>query len=439
MNRHAVLDEGKLWLLSPQQEPTEMPVGFPVTSIDDLWKLAKLGKISHLWVMPGTYWDQLEANLGTDGFDSYITYEDREELCPKFARFAKEGYQFYLGWGHRGRFGWLKVEKPLDILLTISYLRQELGIEVQWSPGHMAGALLMSIHHDNSHRKWIETPTIGMEEIPYNKSARALLFLRPLEYDDVGKYAHCYDKNAADPASCQDLMLGSGDPVHVEFGLEKAIVRRPPREAGIYRVSWNIAGSRFDEGLLPLIIHGEWVTTEILNLAIEEGYDVFLHEGWIFSKSHLVLRPWATRLWEARTHLKEEENYVHANARYNAYWTAKDISVVGVGRLKEIYPHWWSAVVGRSRAIMFYNLIAHEAQCGTPFLIYSDEMHYLSSDPDARSAFPSLLRREDKLGGYKVKYSVICTREMVELSRSDKRHKVGKLQKMIAEMARDGK
>lgn len=213
-----------------------------------------------------------------------------------------------------------------------------------------------------------------------------------------------------------------------------------PLEAGIYELkSVDASKSRFNGIDMPLIIDinkTEWTTVRLLNLAIEENYHIELGGGWIFDESHLVLKPYSSVLWEARKHFREDkEKYPYDQGRLNAYYTTKDMALISTGKMKEDRSDWLFGVIGGARALMIYNIIAGMTRSGkTPFMVFSDELHYVSDDKDPRFAVDGMMRREGELGGYKHKYSILITREIVEMSReccATPQHRVGKMQKFL--------
>ena len=446
MMKHIVIDDKLAYKIAPNERKlVRYPLVIDTNTLEGLWQLGQEMKVTHIWPMPDCQLNEEIFRKGAEeGFDIFHTWEDEESKSGlKFARFWKKnahGHQIRIGCAQRGRFQW-KIEHPLDVLATIDYLESELGVPVSWSPGWIGTELLKLIHSSERHQSWIRPITTDIKDIPYNLASRDLLFLRPLGEVDNGKYIHCFDKNSAYLAAMQDLYCGSGDPIHREIN-QWMTAKRPLQEGGIYRVRMN-NGSRFNGEELPLVFTKEWCTTEQLNFAYEHYAGVFIYEAYVFEESHKIMRDWSIKLWAARTSLRDAEKYPYSVARKNAESAVKQIALIGAGKLAAEYEtpfrkrNWQADYIGRARMIMLHNILAQEGLHGQlPFLVYSDELHYVHRSSDARVAFPDILRREEGLGGYKHKSTVKITPELVEMSKCGS---VGKMQAYIGGLARDGK
>ena len=417
--KHAVITDTHIVAIDTQQRKL-VKVGYDYTlsSIGDVWQLGQNLGVTHFWIMPNSCIDKAAASFFSDAAHLDVFYTKDDRGLPLFGRcWHKEraDHTVYVGYAHRGRFSW-DVKHPLDILATIDYLTTLLGVDVQWSPGHIGTTVLKKMYSSTDRLKsYVRKADINLKELPYNKAARDVLFGVPLTMDMVGQWVHHYDKNSAYLGACRSVMNGAGTPQHIIGNIE-------PEKVGIYRVSYQVNASLFNGVTLPLIIKGEWVTRDVLKFALSKGYDVLVHEAYVYEESHRVLDKWAVLLWDSRTSLKTSSpDFPYEQARENAYHTIKEIALISVGKLASHWesefmrPDWWADVVGMSRVHMLAHLEKYKTLYNvTPLLVYSDGVWYTSDNGNIETAFPDILSRKGQLGGYKDVYSVQITEEMVQ-------------------------
>jgi hypothetical protein len=381
-----------------------------IESIVDLWQLGQRTGVTHFWPM-GTLTDFSALNRYDDSYNVFFSYADEEKKVPKFGsiwRKKDRGHRVLVGYVGRGDWQQWRIEKPIDTLATIDYIERSSGIDVQWSFGHMGFNLVKTLHEKNLER--LEDSKFNLHGLPFNKAARDVIFKKPLPSGSAGLYLHHYDKNSAYLSAFRGGKLGLGDPIHRTEDID-------PAYPGIYRVEVLLAPAPFDGVGLPRIINTEWVTMDVLNYAVEQGYKVRVQEAWQFVESGRILDKWASRLWGARTLLKNHSaDYPYDVARQNAYRTIKDIACIGVGRFasKKIVgagfslsrPNWWADGVGRARQTLCCNLKKLADKGYTPYLVFNDGLFFLSEDSNPQTAVPGILDREGELGGFKHEYTV---------------------------------
>lgn len=304
---------------------------------------------------------------------------------------------------------------------TNALIEQQLGIPVQKSSVYTAKTLLRQCYRGKEHI--IRDTSFDLRDLPFYQSAFDIVFRRPLGASMIGMTVHLYDKNSAYLSACSSTDTGIADPIHLADGDDGTHI--VPGLPGIYRVSWGVfSPESYDTALTPSIIDEkqEWITNDVLLYAQSKGYEVTIHEAWVFPEYDRILgnrdakRNYAKKIWDARQALKDVDE--------EAYAKMKEIALVGVGSfatskekypgLNLIHPNWWADVVGKTRVNMLANIEKYAAVAGTPILVYCDGVWFVSRDPNPRTAVPGILDRQDKLGGYKHVYSFTLTQELYD-------------------------
>jgi hypothetical protein len=423
----AVIDDAQL--TSAKMERVRLSES--IANLGDLARQALAANVSHVWALPGTQLSQtVDKNfiLGAGKeWDVFASYSRLEEDRPMFARIwrkntsGREGRTIYVGFPEWGTWPW-KCPDVVSLLATLTYTESALGLPVVWSSGHMALDLLKALNLEKR-ASWLSPLTTDLRTLPTNdgrtlpvkKCARDLTWKRTLTpRDKKKKWVHKYDKNSMYLAAATGLLVGEGDPEHVEGN---AFDERLP---GIWRIRAERADTLYDGVQLPSPTRMEWLTTAMATCAMKMGYQVEMLEGYQWNKPgmyHRTLESWANTLWAARQSLKFgsptfDPAFKHQLGRENAYNTIGAIAHVGVGKLADestsggLYrPDMWALVVGRACANIFYNIESIRKTAGlTPVLVYTDSLWYVSDDPDPETAVPGIIDKQNKLGGYKVVY-----------------------------------
>lgn len=425
----------------------------PVHHISELELLGKRTGITHFWVLPDTHVTSLghEFVAGRDGFNIFQTTDSdgHQFKSPIAARCRKlqGGHEIFCNWPDKAF--WWDVKDETDILCTIDYLQDVLGITVQWSPGHMGHVLLRK---SISNEKWLEESTIPLHTIPFNDSAKDLHFFKPLTADLTGLWWHEYDGNSKYLASCQSVYVGTGTPAHLtEDELYRGGYIKDSIEAGLYRV--KVLGAPCWPGSLPPIINSEWVTADILEYAMKQGCEVAVQEGWVFPDSHQMLRRWADTLWKARCTLNPNVTqdgpvpFPHRQGWVNAYHTIKDIATMSVGAFginhanhKLARNNWRADIVGRSRITTLYHLKKFLDKGYPPHFVNVDAVGYFSPVASPVAAVPGIMDRATKLGGFKHENSLFVTEEIMQQAMAiQKNDTVRAAYKFIRKLAKGGK
>jgi len=287
---------------------------------------------------------------------------------------------------------------------TIAAIEQQLHIPGKYGPWWTARRLLQECwKHKPS---VLRNTTFDLRDLPFMGAARDILWRRPLGPHMVGRWVHHYDKNSQYLSACRGVRMGIGDPIHMN---NRLIVSGLP---GIYHIADFTMMGAFGPVFYPPIIEPDqqWITDDVLRFALEQGYILEVDEAWVFPDYTKVLNRWAGDIWRARLYFK------HRNPA--AYAEMKAIATVGVGSfatseekhpgLDLIHPNWWADVVGKARVNMLANLL----KFGSPVLIRTDSLWYVSRDPNYRTAVPGILDRMTECGGYKYESSFQLTEEL---------------------------
>jgi hypothetical protein len=420
--RHAVLHDQIFTILQPGRKIEKKMLREIPADAGKLFDICQQIDITHLWIMPGSFIDLTGQTFYADLQKPYSAWypevgdEDEQEI--QCARISKEKCRNVLVfYPARGRWGWT-INTAVDILATIQYLEEAIGVTCQWSPGHMAFSLLKNIHATGKHMEWMKPCSTDLAQLPFKKAARDLLWIRPggLPQEVKGWYLHHFDKNSAYLSACQGVSVGCGDVSHTKG---EGIGKMP----GIHHINAMTVTYPFDGHTLPQLVTSEWVTLDLLKYARLQGYSFDIDESYIFQEGHAMLKVWAGKIWDGRASLKIDSNrFPHTIARENAYLDSKEMALIGVGKLafkESALPHanWWADAVGKSVVTFGCNL-SKFLQSGGFFLLmaYSDGIWIWSQERNPAAAVPGILDRRDALGGYKHVQTLKITEEIIQAS-----------------------
>ncbi len=425
MNHGALCSQGLLKVQGNQWNPVHLE-RLPV-SMAELCAQCLAHGLSHLWVMSdvGLVPDEPFFQAALDEWDLLPTfkYPPTKRLpsgvsnllitavgCKRPRGGQKQVIVIFCG--SIAKWHWLKKDiTPRQLLAVVACLERSLEVPVGSGPSTAGMKLLTKIAQERKHPEWIARPGVDLSAIPFDDAARDLIWERPLSHDEKGmKYLHKIDKNSAYLRACVASQFGVGDPVH-----EEGEASYSEKRIGIWRCTVTPT-SAVKKGLPPVWESGEWISGPIIKLLRGEGYQVEIHEGWIFNQQHEVLRHWAEKIWEVRQALKfGSYDWVKSEAvRQMAYIAVKDIAVATVGltqskKFEEASykqrPDWHCQIVATNRATVYYNLLkVFNASAQIPVMVNMDALYYVSHERDAHAVAPGLLDKEASLGGYKVEW-----------------------------------
>jgi hypothetical protein len=417
--KHAVIDDWKLYHLSHDVAGFET---CPVRDLAHAWQVGSLYGITHFWVMPGSGIDKMGQRwLDTEPTFQRFIHSDPDGQ-PVFARCNQGRNTYTIHAGYPRAFGW-QIETPADILRTIDYLEEHLGVAIQWGNGHVGREILKA--------QWVKRPqvlrdaTVDMRDLPFLEAARDLMYRRELTVGLIGQTIHHFDKNSTYLSADRSVKTGIGDPVHLTG---EGIT---PGLPGVYRVTVEpYVLDAFDGVTLPVGINiiepgQEWITNDLLIYALQKGHTITIREAWVFEDYAKILDEMAWTIWTARKNLNQPgAHFPNERARQNAYNTCKGVALVAVGGfamnkqvhpgLSMIHPNWWADTVGKARVNMLANIEKFSLGAGLPVCVEVDGLYYISRDPNYRTAVPGILDRQGELGGYKYVGSCRLTRELYD-------------------------
>jgi hypothetical protein len=298
---------------------------------------------------------------------------------------------------------------PNDLAIMLVVLRDKLEMDLYNSPTKI-GISLLEYLTTNSNFFWLRSSDTNLNNIP---TATSLVW-RYKGKVSPKKYLHVYDKNGAFLSSYQSALMGSGNAIHYDD------MQFDENKVGVWKVT--ISGSSMYNGIDLPLPYNEYATngyywTPELKIAKMLGYDITVHECYIWNESHYIFRLWAKLLWDSREELKEKWLQTGIFGYKLAYDMIKSIYTETGGRLahrdnnyssKDVYQRidWFSLVVSDTR-LKVLNQIDKLLKLGyKPIMVETDAIYYLSDEKDYKKAIPTLTDREKNLGGYKHKYSI---------------------------------
>ncbi len=364
----------------------------------------------------------------------------------KFVAGYQEGQRaVYVGFlEYNTDWGLQKQESPVIALAALTYIEDALGVAVTYSAGS-TGVYLMKKVNNKQRVDWIEK--IDIRKIPPIRDKQvcvaALDWKTDLTEEEItsGGYVVSYDKNMAHTATCTGVKLGSGEPVHERNPQFKCSDSTP---AGIWYC--KISGiSEFDGKQLPHPADGKtegWFYTYTVKLLHELGYDVGITEAWIWKDCHTILRPFANKIFDAKSALDDNlspdtDRYKNAEARKIAAADIKFIANKSMGwtRMSKnmsedsteeldwyIRPDWDDLIVDYTRYQVFWRVRTMKDAGYFPVGIHADCIYYIALTPDHWEAIPHMMERKNpktkeyepadkKLGGYKPHFQTVITIE----------------------------
>lgn len=304
------------------------------------------------------------------------------------------------------------------LLVDDHEINQAVAAQLGFSPQHgyvgAAKRLLMDCWYTKKKPAVVANTQDDLREV-YAPDVRNhipldITWARSLSPAMIGRWVHAYDKNSQHLSAEQSVYTGYGEPIHVYDGDDETCIK--PALPGLYRVSWHTNGSRFDGRLYPTIFDegDQYATLDVVKFAIQQGYDVWIKEAWLFENHTRVFEDYARRLWNARQSLREVNpaaaHEVNEIAHVTGCWVSSKAKKLPATsrRLDMIHPNWWADIVGCARARLLANLLAY----GPAVCIRTDALYYVSSEADINQAIrhaktgESITARSSECGGFKV-------------------------------------
>lgn len=410
-HKHAVVTDNFIYCLNDNRLQKASII--PLHHVAELWRIGQQIDITHFWIMSKTIRDlAYDFYTAMPAYDIFVPLMDRPAERPAMPRSARcwknqasNTHQIIIGYPCDDPWNW-DGQKPSDILYTIDYVESALQDHkaiLQWSPQHVGEQLLSNYYQATARLKSYLLNSRQLADLPFKSADRDIIWKSSTAKLQPGNYLHIYDKNSAHPSAAASMRTGIGEPVHIQGHIEQ------PTAAGIYRVSFTSGRSIFDHSHLPPVLDREWCTLATLQLALKYGYQVKIHEAYVFAKTYNIFGEWSRDLWKSRLHIRSNTAASNTIARDNAEDTIKMIMNRTISNLRL---NWYADMVGQARAAQLANLAKWAADGIFPAFIYFDAMAFESADPNAATAVPNILTRSGQLGGYKHVVSVQITPEL---------------------------
>lgn len=439
--KHAVLSNVQLWTRT--NDGAWMRETLTPGSLTGIADVAIARHITHVWILPecGDFEQQKSAGAYTIQINER---HDKMVAVSIWKRGAGHVNIIFAGntiwWGDVAEPLWMQRAAfcPSEIIATIMFVERALGVPFTASAGGIGWSYLKTLHPE-----WVEEiPGVDLKECHFDKHAGPdIIWQSPYlaMYIQAGAlYVHKFDKGSAYPAASTMTDIGVGTPVHVDHGrdTEKLDKIGNFRKVGV----WNchVTSMAIHDIMPPAhIASGQyWLAGPRINMLRAAGYSVEAFEGYVFPEQHDVLTLWAKNLWDIRQGFDGTND---ANVK-----TWGDVACMGYAReaIKLIAnatigftafkgfedednekkrPDIRLQVIARHTEIMRANIAKVKAMYGAaPVMVYMDAVYYLSDNPDGRAAFPELVKREGKLGGFKYEGRVAITDQVRDMFLSKK-------------------
>jgi hypothetical protein len=370
-----------------------------------------------------------EKHTQTDGQEraSYLKAYKKREARGRRIPGIDQGRAVYLGYAeHNFSYSFENIHNAVTLLAALSYTEDAIGAAIRFS-AQSTGKNLMKAENSNEQRSaWI-APVDLTASTQACTPATDLVWMRPLAEHEISEtgYLVTADKNSMYAGACTSVLLGEGQPVY-KSGAE---IDANKLEIGIYHI--RLTGtSRFDGKQLPHPTDGQtdsWQWVYSVKLCQDLGYQVEILEGYTWARAHTTLRPWADRVWKARTKLKTNtKRYNHETARLAACSAMQTIIRGGMGLLASkpkftdnagaydwYRPDWNALIVDHARVKMFYIIRKFAEQGYTPFGVLTDCLYFVASTDNHTQALPGMFDRTSELGGYKRKVARTVTAKQI--------------------------
>ncbi len=423
--KHAVLTEETLmWIERFGFEKRQLSES--CYTLRDLADVAISHHITHLWVQNVGYPES------TSEGDYSIKIQHRNHHMAG-ATLWKRGhgkpvsiiFPSYTAWyGTPQRPGWLaQALCPEEILITLRYLESALNVTVGMSPGRVGWNYLKKIHPE-----WIEEiPGVNLKECHFTSAAAPdIIWQRPMQSSK--RYLHKFDKNAAYPYAATKTDIGVGTPIYMPIhlaGTPANHYKGHPQAVGVWRCT--VIDGPFDLGLMPLPWNKKegWLVGPMIRLLRKAGYTVEIHEGWVFPERHDVMSRWGNDLWAIRQEFDVPGHYKAAHCAQLAKAATKLIMNATIGLTafrgydeedEMARPDIRCQIIATHRELTWHNIDKIRQLYGvTPLIVYMDALYYLADEEDGCQAFPELVKRSDKMGGYKYEGRIEMTADVVEM------------------------
>lgn len=472
---HAVLtDKAILFMEAGKPRAVEFA---PFVGIAGLLNLAASWKIDTLWIQPSSQYGRWKAGELAEYEKNKRPVELAGWNCvPGFVPIGHENFlrtvsgragktwititwpEFAYEWHNK----WNGPNSDITgkaMLAAIEYMGRAFNSRVHHNPGIIGRDLMERANQSERRAAWMKRSDVDFKKIPFargdgftftvgiEEAEEYLAIWRQQHKGHKGKvYVHAWDINSQFPAACRYVELPAGKPdfayeadngdwLGALFrGLGVEMKKRPNGKswdipAGLYDVGPGFASkprpyNQFFQEMNPLERSQQWVTSPMLKLLYQEEIPVTIWGAWVWPEKHILFDDFAVDFWKARQSLKDEQAYPFTAGRELAYYSAKQPGTKGIGLLSspltEQYkpamyrPDFRQFIIDEAKAREYYNFKkVHELYGEKPLFVAADEAHYLSTEPEPEKAFPGCFTRPTELGGWKHKFTIEATPDVL--------------------------
>jgi len=404
-----------------------------VESISDLLRIADSAGLTHLWVpeidgMPEPDEAFIEGwEQGKDDKVNFVEAGPYAGLLKSVHRWGtKERPPMAIIFPEHTRWAdaWGGIPGDKELLVTIAYMEQALGVPIGGSPSTVGWNLLKKMHPE-----WVKNfPKVNLELMHFGSEAAADL-VATLGKVQPGQFLHKVDRNSAYLASSATEFYGVGDPAIDSDGSKyKEGAIKDGHRPGVWQC-------RIYPGTiqLPRWSHSglHWLADPIIRLMRKVGYEVEILNGWYFPECHQILGKWSSFLWDTRMSFQTDKTKWKRDApRENARQGIKMIAVATIGltafkgfeeneESSKKRPDIRMQTVARTYELVYHNMLKFFELTGMmPVMIYTDALYYATNSSEV--PFPDVfLKRDGKLGGYKYEGRILITPELADMINSE--------------------
>jgi hypothetical protein len=334
-------------------------------------------------------------------------------------------------WGNDAGWSLADIEDGMELLGTLCYLQERLGVDIKYSPGWTGiQSMKAAVKAD-----WVKPADLSM--LPPRYGQGDILWKRPLNQRERSmRYLHVYDRNSMYLAAATGAECGEGSPTLIVPGSgmpDEICEGQKMAKCALWHV--EVCG-RQDFRDMPEITDGKtdiWATTPMVEAMIRMGCTVEWVEAFVWEKHHRTLAKWASEMWQSRLAFKTDTvRYANRKASESAYNAIKIIATRAVGWLdltKEREradkgpwhrPDWKTQIVDLARARMFLKMLSiREKADMLPVACYVDAVLYCSNHPQPELAVPTLMDRQNELGGFKHVRTIRIDQDVIKLFDGD--------------------
>lgn len=364
--------------------------------------------ITHLWIhgtahMRVVYDErQLEDDMKKMGYDClYHWDEDNLVSMHGYKKYEKgRSQRFNIIFLEYSSWDWSELS-PVEVFKLIENLQDALGVPVGASPSGVGYKFLQET--TAKHKGWLAKPEVDLSTIPWEEAARPLIWQRQPTREELNcEFLYAVDKNSAHGRSAYEESFGIGEVIYVKDATFNHLL------PGIWRCDViPVSHPEYDWYHLPLPVwdtQDVWLATPLIKLLQKMGYDVHIHEAWIFPKYAKVYRAWIENLWQWRKDSMGPEKDAYKSIIVDTLGLTRS-ALLGPDSYK-YRPDHYSQIVGGTRAVMMYNIVKYAGLGIYPVMCQIDALYYCSSNPLPNAAIPGILDHQESLGGYKLKFKL---------------------------------